>query len=146
MKKTARIRITHHTDTVVSFKVRKERKDRRYIFDKYWEDKFSWNTYGINCMLGNVYTPTKACTPPKLRKEQFYDHEYAWYSSEPKWWRKVHHIRPLRRANKALARKMSQLPSLEIDYNPLGGFYTVVSHPYYNAPEPLYRKPHIYYW
>ena len=145
MRKTARIQIIYHTDTVVSFKVRKERKDKRYNYTKYWDDRYSFK-FCYNFHDDYMDLPSKEHTLPKLRKEQFHDHEWAFYSAEPRWWRQLFHIKPLRRANKELARKMSVLPTLEVDYNPTGGFDIIQVHPYDNAVEPLYRAPHQYYW
>lgn len=68
----------------------------------------------------------------KLRKKQFYPQEYQYYQAEPKWWRKEFHVIPFRAANKRYCHKMLVLAD---DY-----------HPYEGLAEPVWNKPHLYYW
>lgn len=141
-----RITISYQDDGSVKFKVRKQFKDHKYQFDKHWEDRYTFKLFGIRCSYSDPELPSKEETPRKLKVKQYYPHEYAWYLSEPKWWRKLHHIEPLRRANKEYCYKVSELYKEVVEFNPSVGFELVIHHPYYGLAEPLFNKPHEYYW
>lgn len=143
-----RITINYQENGSVKFKVRKQFKDHKYQFDSYWEEywKTRFTFFSERCLLAvDDPCPTKAKTPPKLRKKQFYPHEWAYYNSEPKWWRKLKHVKPFRRANKNYIYQMTEMYTWESELSPFG-FELFRVHPYEGLPEPLWNKPHVYYW
>lgn len=71
--------------------------------------------------------------------------EYHHYCNEPKWWRKMFHVRKFRAANKRYMYKM-RVNIHEWEYSFTGEDIYIKVHPYDDAPEPLWNKPHLYYY
>jgi hypothetical protein len=56
-------------------------------------------------------------------------HSPFWISNEPKWWQRLHNLRPSRRQQKQMLHAIGR----GLDPDAVGRW-------------PDYRKPHIYYW
>lgn len=115
------------------------KKDLKYLIDSYWKNY--WDNYPYfhhqRIRFGGYFNrrysrPHRELKNPKLKKNVFYAKEYALYNSCPKWFNKLHHIRPCRRQDKLFARQ-----SMTLDDDLI-----------YLAEERYYPdyKLHVYYW
>lgn len=108
------------------------RQQTDYYWKKYWEHhpyyphQVTWfKVYSFKGNYGKLDSP-------KLKKKRFYPKEYNYYKGCPKYWNKLHHIRPIRKENKYWA-KMSCTLDEDLIYLAEERFY------------PQY-KMHIYYY
>lgn len=114
MSKSDRVTITYHEQSyeyycyrdnelqydyleTVKFKVRSKRKDFHYITERYWDRRWEarpeHNGY-FGRLKGSILLPKL-----KKRCDKYYSQTFfSQYNSCPKWWNKLKHIKPNRRA------------------------------------------------